>query len=176
MSVINQSLVAAVVRSFEGEAKAIAKARALQDKAIQSALDAMYIACDKPKAEFLKGNAKTNPARGQVAAMFKEIVEAGGISKSASANYATTFWIAFEQNVPFQRSLFEAGRKAKAATEKTPDTKKAGSVKTTDRAALDATICKALQQARLLGLTEFAAEILDVCLESLEGFSETPAK
>ena len=44
MSVINQSIVNAVVKSFEGEAKAIAKARTMQDKAIQTALDAMLIA------------------------------------------------------------------------------------------------------------------------------------
>lgn len=171
-NVINTTLTNAVVTAFTGKVAAL---NAMQDKAIQKAVDAMRLACSVPVAEFLKGNAKTNPARAQIAAMFTEIVTAGGLSKSAANNYATSFWIAFEQNVPFQRTLYEAGRKEKAA-DKAPDTKKAGSVKTTDRAALDATICKALQQARLLGLTEFAAEILDICLESLEGFSETPAK
>ena len=66
MSVINSSLVAAVVKSFEGEAKAVAKARTSQDKAIQATLDAMFIACDKPKAEFMKGNSKSNEARAQI--------------------------------------------------------------------------------------------------------------
>ena len=173
MQVVNTKLTAAVVVAFTGKVAAL---NAMQDAAIQKVNDAMRLACSVPVEEFLKGNAKTNPARGQVAAMFTEIVTAGGLSKSAANNYATSFWIAFEQNVPFQRTLYEAGRKEKAATDKAPDTKKAGAVKTTDRAALDATLCKALQQARLLGLTEFAAEILDVCLESLEGFSETPAK
>lgn len=171
--VINTTLTNAVVTAFTGKVAAL---NILQDKAIQKVGDAMRVACDVPVADFMKGNAKTNPARAQIAAMFTEIVTAGGLSKSAANNYATSFWIAFEQNVPFQRTLYEAGRKEKAATDKAPDTKKAGAVKTTDRAALDATLCKALQQARLLGLTEFAAEILDVCLESLEGFSETPAK
>lgn len=173
MQVVNAKLTSAVVVAFTGKVAAL---NAMQDAAIQKVNDAMRLACDVPVAEFLKGNAKTNPARGQVAAMFTEIVTAGGLSKSAANNYATSFWIAFEQNVPFQRTLYEAGRKEKAATDKAPDTKKAGAVKTTDRAALDATLCKALQQARLLGLTEFAAEILDVCLESLDGFTEVAAK
>jgi hypothetical protein len=64
-------------------AKAIAKARVQQDKAINVARDAMIIACDKPKAEFLKGNAKTNPARGQIKAMFDAICEAGYIDPKA---------------------------------------------------------------------------------------------
>lgn len=105
MSVINTSITNAVVKSFEGEAKAIAKARMMQDKAIQAANDAMVIACDKPKAEFLKGNAKTNPARAQIKAMFDAIVEKGFISKSSAASYQSAFWVAFETNVPFQRDL-----------------------------------------------------------------------
>ena len=173
MQVVNAKLTAAVVVAFTGK---VADLTILQDKAIQKVSDAMRLACDVPVLEFMKGTAVKNPARKQIAEMFTEIVTAGGLKQKTANNYATSFWIAFEQNVPFQRSLFEAGRKAKAADTKTTDTKKAGAVKTTDRAALDATLCKALQQARLLGLTEFAAEILDICLESLEGFSETPAK
>jgi hypothetical protein len=175
-TVINTKLTAAVVTAFTGKVKDLNK---LQDAAIQKVVDAMRIACAVPVVEFMGGNAKTNPARGQVAAMFTEIVTAGGLSKSAGANYATSFWIAFETNVPFARTLYEGGRKAKAkATPKAgaAATPKAGAVKTTDRAALDATICKMLQQARLLGLDGFAAEILDVCLERLDGFTEVAAK
>ena len=173
-NVINTKLTNAVVTAFTNK---VADLTIMQDKAIQKVADAMRLACDVPVAEFMKGNAKTNPARGQVAAMFTEIVTAGGLSKSAANNYATSFWIAFETNVPFQRTLFESGRKAKVASDdKAPDNKKAGAVKTTDRAALDATLCKVLQQARLLGLTEFAALIVDVCVECLDKFTETPAK
>lgn len=174
MQVVNTKLTAAVVTLFVGK---VADLRAKQDVAIQKVVDAMRLACDVPVAEFLKGNSKTNPARAQIAAMFTEITEAGGLSKAAGPNYATSFWIAFEKNIPFERTLYEAGRKAKAA--KAGDAKpaaKAGAVKTTDRAALDATICKMLQQARLLGLDGFAAEILDVCLERLDGFAEVAAK
>lgn len=49
---------------------------------------------------------------------------------------------------------------------------KAGKVESTDRAALDATLVKALKQARMLGLLDFAATLLDHAVESLDGFAE----
>lgn len=171
MTVINQSIVNAVVKSFEGEAKAIAKARTQQDKAIQTALDAMLIAADKPKAEFLKGNAKTNAARGQIKAMFDAIVEKGFISKSSGASYQTAFWIAFEQGVPFQRDL--NNKKDKPEGEAKTSAKASGAVQSTTRKDLDKTLSKALAQARLLGLLDFAADILDLCQDCLDGFEET---
>ena len=172
MSVINQSIVAAVVKSFEGEAKAVAKARAAQDKAIQTALDAMFIACDKPKAEFLKGNAKTNPARGQIKAMFDAIAEAGFISKSSAASYQSAFWIAFEDGVLFQRDLNNKKDKPEGSEAKA-NPKASGGVQSTSRKDLDKTLSKAMAQARLLGLTEFAAELVDLCIDRLDGFTET---
>lgn len=172
MSVINTSIVNAVIKSFEGEAKAIAKARVLQDKAIQSALDAMWIACDKPKAEFLKGNAKTNDARGQIKAMFDAIVEKGFISKSSGASYQSAFWIAFEQGISFQRDLNNKKDKPENGTAGAKPGA-AGGVQSTFRTDLDKTLTKALAQARLLGLTDFAADLLDMCIDRLDKFQET---
>ena len=171
MQVINQSIVQAVIKSFKGEADAIAKARAVQDKAIQAALDAMLIACDKPKAEFLKGNAKTNPARGQIKAMFDAIAEAGFISKNTAASYQSAFWIAFESGVEFQRDL--NNKKDKPEGETKTNAKASGAVHSTSRKDLDKTFSKAMAQARLLGLTEFAAELVDLCVDRLDGFTET---
>jgi hypothetical protein len=171
MSVINQAIVNAVVKSFEGEAKAIAKARTAQDKAIQGALDAMFVACDKPKAEFLKGNAKTNPARGQIKAMFDAIVEKGFISKSSGASYQSAFWIAFEQGIEFKRDL--NNKKDKSEGEAKTSAKASGAVQSTSRKDLDKTLSKALAQARLLGLLDFAADVLDLCQDRLDGFEET---
>jgi len=54
----------------------------------------------------------------------------------------------------------------------TPATAKAGKVTVTDRAALEATLQKALQQARALSLDGFASEMLDVITETLDGFTE----
>jgi hypothetical protein len=174
MSVINQSLVNAVIKSFEGEAKAIAKARAGQDKAIQATLDAMLIACDKPKALFMKGNAKTNEARGQIKAMFDAICEKGFISKSSAASYQSAYWIAFEQGIEFQRDLNNKKDKPEGESgEAKTSTKASGAVQSTSRKDLDKTLSKALAQARLLGLTDFAAEVLDLCIDRLDGFEET---
>jgi hypothetical protein len=173
MSVINQSLIAAVVKSFEGEAKAIAKARAIQDKAIQGALDAMWIACDKPKAEFLKGNAKTNEARAQIKEMFDAIAAAGYISKSSAASYQSAFWIAFEQGIEFSRDLNNKKDKADGGDTGGAKPPVTGGVTSTSRTDLDKTLTKALAQARLLGLTDFAADLLDMCLDRLDNFQET---
>lgn len=172
MPVINSSIVNAVIKSFEGEAKAIAKARAQQDKAIQAALDAMFIACDKPKAEFLKGNAKTNEARAQIKAMFDAIAEAGYISKSSAASYQSAFWIAFEQGIEFSRDLNNKKDTGESGEAKT-STKASGAVQSTSRTDLDKTLTKALAQARLLGLTDFAADLLDMCIDRLDNFQET---
>jgi hypothetical protein len=171
MSVINQSLISAVIKSFEGEAKAVAKARASQDKAIQATLDAMLIACDKPKALFMKGNAKTNEARGQIKAMFDAICEKGFISKSSAASYQSAYWIAFEQGIEFQRDL--NNKKDKTEGEAKTSAKASGAVQSTSRTDLDKTFCKALAQARLLGLKDFAADLLDMLHDRLDGFEET---
>jgi hypothetical protein len=169
MSIFSKNIVSAIFKSFEGEAKAIAKARTDQDKSINVALDAMTLACDKPKALFMKGNAKTNEARAEVKAIFDGLVEKGFISKSSGVSYACAFWIAFEQGIPFQRDL---NNKKENAGESTA-TPKSGKVTSTSRTDLDKTLSKALAQARMLGLTEFAANVLDLCLDSLEGFTET---
>ena len=175
MTVINQSIVNAVVKSFEGEAKAIAKARTTQDKAIQAALDAMLIAADKPKAEFLKGNAKTNAARGQIKAMFDAIVEKGFISKSSGASYQSAFWIAFETGVPFQRDLNNKKEKPEGGSESSESGSKAksGTVTTTTVPELHKTLSKALAQARLVNQTIFAADLIDLIQDTWPDFKET---
>lgn len=172
MSVINQSIVSKVIKTFEGEAKAIAKARTEQDAAIQVALDAMILAADKPKAEFLKGNAKTNEARAQIKAMFDAIVEKGFISKASGASYQSAFWIAFEKGVPFSRDLNNKKTEAKQSDSK-GEAKTAGKVETTDIPALHKTLSKALAQARLLNQSIFAADLVDLITDTWPDFNET---
>ena len=167
MTIVSKNLTSKVIKLFHGEGEAIAKIRNDQDKAIQAVLDAMTLACDKPKAEFMKGNAKTNDARREVKEMFDAIVSPT-VSKSSAASYQTAFWIAFEQGIPFQRDL---NNKKENAGDKV-STPKSGKVTSTSRADLDKTLSKAIQQARMLGLTEFAADLLDQCLDSLDGFKE----
>lgn len=169
MSIVSKTILNSIIKAFEGEATAIAKARTTQDKAIQQALDAMILACTVAKPEFMKGNSKTNEARAEVKAIFDGLAMAEFISKKSATQYQSCFWIAFETGVPFSRDL--VNKKSEAKTDaKTPAT---GKVTSTSRTDLDKTLSKALAQARLLGLTEFAANLLDHCLESLDGFKET---
>ena len=167
MSVLNRNIVSSIFKSFEGESVAVAKARATQDAAIQKAIDAMVLACDVAKPEFMKGNAKTNANRAEVKALFLGLAEAKYISKATATNYQTSFWVAFEQNVPFQRDLFATTNKTEPAAK--TDTK-AGAVKSTTREALDQSINKVIEQANLLGLKGFALDLTDLATEQLDGF------
>jgi hypothetical protein len=175
---ITPAISAATVEAF-GKAHKLAvttgaKIVAMQDKAVQLVLDTIVVNADKPKAEFLKGNARTNPARAEVKALFDALVEKEYIKAKSAAQYQSCFWVAFEKGVPFSRSLINekaATKKADGASKDTA-TPKAGKVESTTRAELDKTLSKAIKQARLLGLTEFAACMLDHCIESLDNFKE----
>lgn len=174
MTVVNKTLVSKVVSAFKGEEKKIADIRAGQDKAIQAVLDAMILAADKPKAEFMKGNAKTNPARAQVKEMFDAIV--GPLcSKASAGSYQTAFWIAFETGVPFSRNLNNKKTADKQASTKgeTDSKTKAGTVTTTTVAELHKTLSKALAQARILNQSLFVADLTDLIVDVWPEFKET---
>jgi hypothetical protein len=170
------NILSAVLKSFHGEAQAIAKARITQDKAIQVALDAMILACDKPKPLFLKGNAASNPARAQIKFMFDQIASEGFISKSSAASYQTAFWIAFEQGIPFQRDL--NNKKETPDTTTTTGTGEAkppknGKVESTTVPELHKTLSKALAQARILNQSLFVADLTDLITDTWPDFKET---
>ena len=173
MSVINKSLVSKVITAFKGEEKKLAAIRADQDKAIQAVLDAMLLAADKPKAEFMKGNAKTNPARAQVKEMFDAIV--GPLcSKASATQYQTAFWIAFETGVPFSRDLNNKKSAAKSEAKSGGDSKaKSGTVTTTTVPELHKTLSKALAQARILNQSLFVADLTDLIVDVWPDFKET---
>ena len=139
-------------------------------------LDAMLVACDKPKSEFTKGNAATNAALSQVKAFFDECIKRGALEKSTADSYRSGFWYAFEQGVPWTADINNKKTEAKKAAKKAAKAAAApvtGMVQSTSRNDLDKTLSKALAQARLLGLTEFAADLLDFCVDRLDGFTET---
>jgi hypothetical protein len=121
MTYVSKSIVSTIFKAFEGEAKAVQKARAIQDQAIQQALDVITLACDKPKADFMKGNAKTNPARADIKGIFDGLVEKGFISKASGAQYQTAFWIAFEKGVEFQRDLVNKSQTLKKTLHQRPE-------------------------------------------------------
>jgi hypothetical protein len=172
VNVISPKLTATVVSLFKSEEMKLATIRTNQDKAIQAALDAMLIACDKPKDVFLKGNAKTNPARGQIGKMFDSIVTEN-LTQGTANSYKSAFWIAFEKGIPFQRDLNNKKSTGNAGSEASAAIPKAGASTNTTRAEMDKTLSKAMAQARALGLTEFAADLVDLCVDCLDGFKET---
>jgi hypothetical protein len=97
---------------------------AARTKANNMLLDAMYIACDKPKDIFTKGNAATNPALAQVKAFFDACVERGTLEKSTADSYRSGFWYAFDQGISWSADLnnkkTEAKKTAQAPTAQAP--------------------------------------------------------
>ena len=80
--------------------------RAIQDKPIQEMLD--YFRDTVPKDVALRGNSKTNPHRAHVAQYFK--------SQGLTEAYCTSFWIAFQRDLPYDRGLHQKLKKLNAQT------------------------------------------------------------
>jgi hypothetical protein len=104
-----------------------------------------------------------------------DAVATGMLEKKTVTEYAQSAMRAYFHDVPFAQGLkndpdFQIPNANGDVKVKAPS--KAGKVSKTSRAELDKTIVKMLEQARVLGLNEFAADMLDVCLESLDGFKE----
>lgn len=162
-SIVPAATKAAIVKSF-------VDAVAAQDQHIQKAVDCMTVYFKGAKTGLTK---KVWAAlRAPKAAHKVEIIELfdsiPGLEKTTRKFLCGAFWMAFETGKPFKRSSVFAKSKAKAKAAKA----KTGKVESTDRAALDETLFKALKQARLLGLTGFAADLVDFCAEALDGFEE----
>jgi hypothetical protein len=172
VAVISPKLTSTVVSLFKSEETKLATIRTNQDKAIQAALDAMLIACDKPKALFLKGNAKTNAARGQIGKMFDDIVTAN-LTQGTANSYKSAFWIAFEKGIPFQRDLNNKKSTGNDNVGTGADKPKSGPIEKTDVPALHKTLSKALAQARILNQTIFAADLVDLITDTWPEFKET---
>lgn len=100
-------------------------------------------------------------------------VASGAFERKTFTEYAQSAMRAYYHGVEFAPGL--KNDKAMGLPwggAKSDKTKTNGKVTTTSRAELDKTICKALEQARLLGLVNFAAELVDLAAESLDGFAE----
>jgi hypothetical protein len=172
-----KTILASIVSKFAEGKKAFEALEASiivdQDKEITKLVDSHLLACKTTKAEYMKGNSVKNDARREVKELFEGLAESGYISKGTVKTYQGCFWIAFEKGIPFGRNLANEKTEAKKKeTAKTEATAKSGKVVSTTRVELDKTLSKALLQARALGLAEFAATLLDHCIESLADFKE----
>jgi hypothetical protein len=167
-----------IVSTFEttvGKEKALqAKNVKEQNKVITLLVDAHIVANDKPtKAEYMKGNSATNDARKEIKTLFEGLATAGYIEKSTVKSYQNSFWIAFEQGVPFNRNLANKKSADKKAEATKTESVKAGAVTTTTIAEMHKTLSKALAQARTLNQSIFAAELIDFILITYPDFKET---
>jgi hypothetical protein len=175
---LHASIIGAFATAKAKADKLIAESITKQNAEIQKLVDAHVIACSTTKAEYLKGNSKTNEARGEVKALFDSLVSKEYISKNSAQQYAQCFWIAFETNVPFSRDL--ANKKAEATAKanaevnaKAEATAKAGKVEVTDMPALIATLQKALHQCTLLNQSMLKGALVDAIVEFIPEFTET---
>jgi hypothetical protein len=158
-----------ILKTIDKADKAYSKATAEVARIMQGYIDAWLLA-----------NGRTEPS---VKAMGKAIRESqavidlvakGACEKKTFTEYAQSAMRALHWNVPFQADLKNKPEFALPGSKaSTPANQKAGKVTVTTRADADKTLSKAMAQYRALGLTEFAADILDVALESLDGFKET---
>lgn len=171
---LHASIIGAFATAKAKAEKLEADSTTNQNKAIQALVDAHVLACATTKAEYLKGNSKTNEARGEVKALFDSLVSKEYISKNSAQQYAQCFWIAFETNVPFSRDLANKKAEAKAeANTKAEATAKAGKVEVTDMPALVATLQKALHQCSLLNQTMLKGALVDAIVEFIPDFTES---
>lgn len=100
----------------------------------------------------------------------------GQMEKKTFTEYAQSAMRALHYGVEFSPSLKnDETKKLPFSKKSTPATAKAGKVTSTTREDLDKTLSKAIAQARMLGLTEFSASIVDLAIDALEGFKEVSA-
>jgi hypothetical protein len=179
MTTSTKTTITSILPSFETNAKLIIAAQTAADRvavktsdaiaqAIQKHLDACAVA-GVPRD--LQGvNAIGRGIRECQA--FIDSVATGFFEKKTITEYAQGAMRAYFHNTAFTASLKNDPAFKIPAKD---GTVKAGAVSTTTVVAFHKTLIKALQQARMLGLDEQAADMLDFCLEVFDGFSETDA-
>jgi hypothetical protein len=159
----------AVLVTLESADKAYAKATAKVASLMQQYVDAWFLSNGREPASVKAMGKAIRESQAVV-----DLVAKGACAKKTFTEYAQSAMRALHWNVPFEASLKNKpeliipGGKTKSS-----DVGKAGPVTSTTREAADKTLSKALAQYRALGLTEFAANLLDVALDSLDGFKET---
>lgn len=102
-----------------------------------------------------------------------DAVATGQMERKTFTEYAQSAMRALHYGVEFTPALKnDETKKLPFSKKSTPATAKAGKVQSTTREELDKTISKAIAQARILGLSEFSAAMVDLAIESLDGFKE----
>ena len=169
MSVSFNTQASNIIRGYKAFDKAGAALNAIVTRELQFYIDA-HIVAGTAKDE--KGCKALQKGITQCEAVLN-VVASGAMEKKTFTEYAQGAARAFYYGVPFAADLKNNPEfKLPWGKAGTANAAKSGKVTSTTRESLDQTLSKAIEQARALGLTEFAAEVLDLALESLDGFSE----
>jgi len=160
----------AIGKAFAGFDKAQGKLTATVAREMQAYIDQWFISNGKSEQSVKAMGAAIRDSQVVI-----DLVATGAMEKKTFTEYAQGAMRALHYGVPFSADLKnnpdmalpwgKAGKAGKAGP--------SGRVVSTSRTDLDKTISKALAQARALGLTEFAADMLDLALDALDGFKET---
>ena len=160
----------AIGKAFAGFDKAQGKLTATVAREMQAYVDQWFITNGKSEQSVKAMGAAIRDSQVVI-----DLVATGAMEKKTFTEYAQGAMRALHYGVPFAADLknnpdyaLPWGKAGKAGA-----TAKSGKVTSTTRTDADKTLSKALAQYRAIGLTEFAAEILDLALESLDGFKET---
>jgi len=152
--------------------KALEKLTSIVNREIQAHVDAWVIAGND------RGQASCNALGKSIrdAQAFIDIVATGAMDKKTFTEYAQSAMRALHWNMPFSADLKNDSSKilpwSKAAGK--TSTAKAGKVTSTTREEADKTLSKAIAQYRAIGCVNFAAELVDLAMDSLAGgFKET---
>ena len=160
----------AIVRTMDKADRAYAKATGEVNRIMQRYVDAWFIANGKDEKSVKAMGKAMRESQAVI-----DLVAMGACEKKTFTEYAQSAMRALHYGVPFSADLKnnpEMGLPWGKANKGSSSTA-SGKVVSTSRTDLDKTISKALAQARALGLTEFAADMLDLTIDSLEGFKET---
>jgi hypothetical protein len=160
----------AVLKTIDKADRAYSKATAEVARIMQQYIDAWFIANGRDKSS-VTAMGKTIRESQAVT----DLVAQGACEKKTFTEYAQSAMRALHWNVPFEAALKNNPEKALpwGKTGASAGAQSSGKVTSTTRADADKTLSKALAQYRALGLTEFAADLLDIALESLDKFKET---
>jgi hypothetical protein len=168
-----------VLPSFDSHAKSILKGW----KSFDNAQDKLSIVVCTAMQKFVDTwlvqvgkDEKAIKAMGKAIRESQVVIDAcatGQMEKKTFTEYAQSAMRALHYGVEFSPALKnDESKKLPFSKKSTPATAKAGKVSSTTREELDKTISKAIAQARILGLSEFSASMVDLAIESLDGFKE----
>lgn len=161
----------AVLKALQHFDAAASKTAATIAKHMQHFLDACSVAGIERTTEGVKAIGKSI----RECEVFKHAIDTGALERKTVTEYAQSAMRAYFHDVPFSQGLKndpDFKIPDASGTTKGPKITKAGPVTRVTREALDKTISKMLQQTRMFGLTELAADMLDLVIERLDNFKE----